>query len=89
MKKSVSIMFHLLFWIFTSLMIILVFQILEVGIAMLRIGTAIKLNTVTLNFIPLMIILPIGAIILYSSVGLYGSFWVMFYISLLSLSRVI
>lgn len=60
-------MFHLLFWIFTSLMIMLVFQILEAGIAMLKIGAPVKLNTIALNFIPLLIILPIGACIFYAS----------------------
>ncbi len=67
MKKSVLIMFHLLFWIFTSLMVMLVFQILEAGIAMLKIGAPVKINTIALNFVPLIIVLPIGACIFYTS----------------------
>lgn len=67
MKRSVLIMFHLLFWIFTSLMVMLVFQILEAGIAMLKIGAPVKINTIALNFVPLIIVLPIGACIFYAS----------------------
>lgn len=60
-------MFHLLFWIFTSLLVMLVFQILEAGIAMLKLGVPIKINTIVLNFVPLIIVLPIGACIFYAS----------------------
>lgn len=61
MKKSVLIMFHLLFWIFTGLLVILVFQLMyppEFG----ERGPSFKDNLIALS-----IILPIGASIFYVS----------------------
>ncbi|WP_317897053.1 sensor histidine kinase [Aurantibacillus circumpalustris] len=65
MKKSVLIMFHLAFWIFTSLLIVLVFQIILASswvIFQSRLGP-----TVSDNLKGLLIILPVGACIFYSS----------------------
>jgi two-component system, LytTR family, sensor kinase len=63
MKKSVLIMFHLLFWIFTSLLVILVFQLMSITASVLGGGgPGIKDN---LAF--LLIILPIGASVFYAS----------------------
>lgn len=68
MKKSVSIMFHLMFWIFTSLMIILVFQLLYVSTGLLKVtepGT--RTSIVSVSLLALLVILPIGACIFYAS----------------------
>lgn len=63
MKKSVLIMFHLLFWIFTSLLVMLGFQLLSITAVVLGgKGPGIKEN---LN--ALLIALPIGACIFYAS----------------------
>ena len=63
MKKSILLMFHLLFWTFTSLLIILGFQLLSI--------TAVILGgegpSVMDNFIVLLKVLPIGACIFYAS----------------------
>jgi two-component system LytT family sensor kinase len=63
MKKSVLISFHLLFWIFTSLLVMLGFQLLSITAVVLGgKGPGIKEN---LN--ALLIALPIGACIFYAS----------------------
>ena len=63
MKKSALIMFHLLFWIFTSLLVILVFQLISLPASVLGGGSpSIKDNLATL-----LIILPIGACLFYAS----------------------
>lgn len=63
MKKSALIMFHLLYWIFTSLLVILVFQLLSLPSTVLGGGgPSIKDNLATL-----VIILPCGACIFYAS----------------------
>ena len=63
MRKSALIMFHLLFWIFTSLLVILVFQLMSLPSSVLGGGgPSIKDNLATL-----LIILPIGACIFYAS----------------------
>lgn len=63
MKKSVLIMFHLLFWIFTSLLVMLGFQLLAITAVVLGgKGPGIKEN---LN--ALLVALPIGACIFYAS----------------------
>ena len=63
MKKSALIMFHLLFWIFTSLLVILVFQLMSVTSSVLGGGGP----SIKDNFATLLIILPIGACIFYAS----------------------
>jgi len=63
MKRSVVIMFHLMFWIFTSLLVILGFQLLSITASVLGgKGPSIKDNLTAL-----LIALPIGACIFYSS----------------------
>jgi two-component system LytT family sensor kinase len=63
MKKSALIMFHLLFWIFTSLLVILVYQLIALPYSVLGGGgPGVKDNLITL-----LIILPIGACIFYAS----------------------
>lgn len=63
MKKSALIMFHLLFWIFTSLLVILVFQLISLPASVLGGGgPSIKDNVATL-----LIILPLGACLFYAS----------------------
>ena len=63
MKKSVQIMFHLLFWVFSSLLIILGFQLLSITAAVLG-GRGPDFQE---QFLALLFTLPIGAIIFYSS----------------------
>jgi sensor histidine kinase YesM len=63
MKKSVSFMFHLSFWIFTSLLVILIYQILSISVSILG-GNPPSLKE---NFTILLIVLPIGAAIFYTS----------------------
>ena len=63
MKKSVLIMFHLLFWIFTSLFVILGFQLLSIP-AQIFGG---KGPSIIENLTALSIVLPIGACIFYAS----------------------
>ena len=63
MKKSVQIMFHLLFWVFSSLLIILGFQLLSITAAVLGGGGPDFQE----QFLALLFTLPIGAIIFYSS----------------------
>jgi len=63
MKKSALIMFHLLFWIFTSLLVILVFQLLSITAAVLGGGGP----SIKDNLIALLVALPIGACIFYAS----------------------
>ncbi|MDM8162231.1 hypothetical protein QUH73_20625 [Labilibaculum sp. K2S] len=63
MRKSILLMFHLLFWTFTSLLIILGFQLLSITAAILGGGGP----TVMDNFIVLLKVLPIGACIFYAS----------------------
>lgn len=68
MKKSVLIMFHLLFWIFTCLLVMLVLHLLELGIGLLHIRRhGVMDNTLLFNSIFLLIVLPIGACIFYAS----------------------
>jgi len=63
MKKSVIIMFHLLFWIFSSLLIILGFQLLSIpGLIFGGGGPGIREQLSAL-----LVALPIGAIIFYPS----------------------
>lgn len=64
MKKSVSIMFHLLFWIFTSFLIILGFQLLTLPAAILGGGKNIGLSE---YLSVLFISLSIGGSIFYAS----------------------
>lgn len=63
MKKSVQIMFHLSFWVFSSLLIILVFQLLNLMAAVL--GGQMPNMQETLKV--LLITVPIGACIFYLS----------------------
>ena len=63
MKKSVQVMFHLLFWVFSSLLIILVFQLFNLMVAILG-G---QMPNVQETLIVLLITVPIGASIFYSS----------------------
>lgn len=63
MKKSALIMFHLLFWIFTSLLVILVFKIISETSLLLGGGVP----KIKVNLAPLSTILPIGACIFYAS----------------------
>ncbi|MGD0341926.1 MAG: histidine kinase [Bacteroidales bacterium] len=63
MKRSVLIMFHLLFWIFTSLLVILGFQLLSITASV--IGG--KVPGIKENLNVLLRALPIGACIFYSS----------------------
>jgi two-component system, LytTR family, sensor kinase len=63
MKKSALIMFHLLFWVFTSLLVILIFQLISLPASVLGGGgPSIKDNVATL-----LIILPIGGCLFYAS----------------------
>jgi two-component system LytT family sensor kinase len=64
MKKSVLVMFHLLFWIFSSLLIILGFQLLTLPATVL--GGGGGPGTIE-NLTVLLIALPIGACIFYTS----------------------
>jgi len=64
MKKSVLVMFHLLFWIFTSFLIILGFQLLTLPAAILGGGKSIGIAEYTSV---LSISLSIGASIFYTS----------------------
>lgn len=63
MRKSVQIMFHLIFWIFTSLLVILGFQLLSLPASVLG-GRGPDFQE---QFLALLFTLPIGAIIFYSS----------------------
>lgn len=63
MKKSVQVMFHLLFWVFSSLLIILVFQLLNLMVAV--IGGQMPDVQETLKI--LLATVPIGACIFYTS----------------------
>ncbi len=63
MKKSVQIMFHLSFWVFSSLLIILIFQLLNLIAAVL--GGQMPDIQETLKV--LLITVPIGACIFYLS----------------------
>lgn len=68
MKKSVLIMAHLLFWVFTCLLVTLVFQIVFLAINLLeKPAPAISENFVFANLIALSFILPLGAVIFYTS----------------------
>ena len=65
MKKSVLVMFHLLFWIFTSLLVILVFQVMAASSWVMfqsRVTFDMKDHLKGLLFI-----LPLGACIFYAS----------------------
>ncbi len=63
MKKSIQLMFHLLFWIFTSLFIILGFQLLSLPAMVLGTGGP----DIQEQFYVLLIALPIGGCIFYTS----------------------
>lgn len=63
MKKSVQIMFHLLFWVFSSLLILLGFQLLSITAAVLGGGGPDFQE----QFLALLFTLPFGAFIFYSS----------------------
>lgn len=63
MKKSILILFHLSFWIFSSLLIILGFQLLSITAAVLGGGGP----SIQEHFHVLLITLPIGVCIFYSS----------------------
>jgi len=64
MKKSIQLMFHLLFWTFTSLLVILGFQLMSIIAAILGGGGGPDFQE---QFLALLLTLPIGAIIFYSS----------------------
>lgn len=63
MRKSVQIMFHLMFWVFTSFLAILGFQLLTLPAAVLGASGP----NIQEQFLALLYTLPIGAIIFYSS----------------------
>ncbi len=63
MKKSVKIMFHLAFWVFSSLLIILVFQLINLWTAI--IGG--EMQDLKETMLILLKTVPIGACIFYSS----------------------
>jgi two-component system LytT family sensor kinase len=63
MKKSIQLMFHLLFWIFSSLLIILGFQLLSLPAMVLGTGGP----DIQDQLIVLLITLPIGGCIFYVS----------------------
>ena len=63
MKKSIQLMFHLLFWIFTSLLIILGFQLLSLPAMVLGTGGP----DIQEQFYVLLIALLIGGCIFYTS----------------------
>ena len=63
MKKSVLIMFHLLFWIFTSLLVIFVFQLISIPASIFG-GKSPGIKD---YLTALLIILPAGACIFYAS----------------------
>jgi two-component system LytT family sensor kinase len=63
MKKSIQLMFHLLFWIFSSLLIILGFQLLSLPAMVLGTGGP----DIQDQIIVLLITLPIGGCIFYVS----------------------
>jgi hypothetical protein len=64
MKKSVIIMFHLFFWIFSSLLIILGFNLLALPAMVLGGGGGLGIGK---QLSALLIALPFGAIIFYPS----------------------
>lgn len=62
MKKSIALMFHILFWIFTSLLVYMGFGLLSIPFSLF--GESVDIKEY-LKF--LSIVLPIGAIFFYSS----------------------
>ncbi|WP_372950867.1 hypothetical protein [Mariniphaga sp.] len=63
MRKSVQIMFHLLFWVFSSLLVILGYQLISFPAAVLGASGP----DIQEQFLALLFTLPVGAIIFYSS----------------------